>query len=178
MMRWAPLAVFAVLALALFIGLFREDRDALPSVYIDRPIPEFEMRALDDAQATVSSQDIRGAQPVVLNFWATWCGPCIVEHPKLMELSGRPDIRMIGLNYDHDTEKALAFLEREGNPFDLVGHEKKRKAWIDFGVAALPETFVIAGDGTVVYKHVGPINPGELEEKILPAVEEARRRGG
>lgn len=175
MMRWAPLAVFALLALALFVGLFREDRDMLQSVFLNKPAPAFSVPSLADPDRVLTNADLRGDEPVVLNFWATWCGPCQVEHPKLMELSELPSVKVVGVNYDTDSEKATAFLESKGNPFALVGHEKKRRVWIDFGVQALPETFVISGDGTVVYKHVGPINPGELEEKILPAIEAARR---
>ena len=175
MMRWLPLAAFAALAVALFVGLFREDRDTLRSTLLDKPAPAFSLPSLTDPEKTVTDADLRGDGPVILNFWASWCGPCRVEHPKLMEMAEIPDVRVIGVNYDRKREDGLAFLKRLGDPFTAVGIEKKRKVWIDYGVAALPETFVISGNGRIVYKHVGPINPGELEEKILPAIEAARK---
>lgn len=180
MTRWLPLAAFAVLAVALFWGLFREDRDSLRSVFLDKPAPAFSLPSLEDPERRITEADFVGDGPVVLNFWATWCPPCIVEHPKLLELAQLPDLRVIGINYEEEQGRtpadAIKFLERRGDPFTLIASDVERSAKIDYGIAGLPETFVIAPDGTILYKHVGPINPGDLENRLLPAIEAARDR--
>lgn len=175
MSRFLPLMVFAGLVMAAIWGLLiRGDRDALPSALLAEPAPAFTLPALGST-AEVSSASLMGDGPVVLNFWASWCAPCRVEHPELMTLDAM-GMRVVGVNYKDDTAKALKFIGDLGNPFEAVAVDGTGRTAIDYGVAALPETFVIAPNGEIVYKHVGPINPGDLEGKLLPAIEAARQR--
>ena len=173
MMRWLPLVLFAALGGVLGWGLFREDRDALPSVFVDRQAPAFSIPRYE-GEAPLTAADLKGEGVTVLNFWASWCAPCRVEHPKLMELAAMDGVRVIGLNYDTDREQIERFLEQLGDPFEAVGLDKRSRVKIEYGVAGLPETFVLNAEGRIVYKHPGPINPGEMESRILPAVERAR----
>ena len=174
MNRFLPIAAFIALAAVMAWGLLiREDRDALPSAFLDRPAPEFSLPRLLTAE-TLDVDNLKGDGPVVVNFWASWCAPCRIEHPELVRLA-RDGVRVIGINYKNEPEKARAFLTKLGNPFQAVGVDESGRTGIDFGVAALPETFVLDAQGTIVYKHVGPINPGELDGKIRPAIEAAPR---
>jgi len=151
MMRFLPLLAVVALLLVFTIGLFREDRDVLRSTFLDEPAPVFSVPKYKAEGEVVSLAQMKGGGPVVLNFWASWCGPCIVEHPEITR-----------------------FLDRYGNPFTEIGVDEKGRAAIEYGVAALPETFVINGEGRVIYKHTGPIGPGDYDEKLLPAIEAAR----
>jgi len=174
MMRFMPLIAFAALAVALAIGLFREDRDVLRSTFLDEPAPVFSVPKFKAEGETVSLDGIKGGGPVVLNFWASWCGPCIAEHPEITRLSKLDGVQVVGMNYKDKTEDAQRFLTRYGDPFTTIGVDEKGRAGIEYGVTALPETFVLNGAGRVIYKHTGPIGPGDYEEKLLPAIEAAR----
>ncbi len=175
MKRFIPVLAFAGLAAVMAWGLLiREDRDSLPSAFIEKPAPDFALPKLSNPQKTLTVADLKGDGPVVLNFWASWCAPCRVEHPDLVRLA-KEGVRVVGINYKNDPEKAQAFLDQLGDPFEAVGVDERGRAGIEYGVAALPETFVLDAAGTIVYKHVGPINPGELDGKIRPAIEAARR---
>ena len=174
MNRFLPILAFLALVAIMSWGLLvREDRDALPSAFLSKPAPEFSIPHMT-GDGTLTAADLKGDGPVVLNFWASWCAPCRVEHPELMQLQAM-GVRVIGINYKDDDAKAQAFLDQLGNPFEAIGDDDKGRAAIEFGVVALPETFVIDGDGTIVYKHTGPINPGELDEKVWPAIRAASK---
>ena len=108
----------------------------------------------------------------VVEFWATWCGPCRVEHPFLMQLAAE-GVQIHGFNYKDTPGQARAFLDELGDPYTRVGEDRTGRAGIEWGVYGVPETFVINGDGMIVYKHVGPIQNRDLETRIRPAIEAA-----
>ena len=174
MMRFVPLLAFAGLAFALWVGLYRDDRDSLRSTFLDQPAPDFSIPMYRAEDEIFSLAAMAGEGPAVLNFWASWCGPCIAEHPEITKLSKLDGVRVFGINYKDKPADAQRFLDRYGNPFTAIGVDEKGRAAIEYGVAALPETFVLSGDGRVIYKHTGPIGPGDYDEKLLPAIEAAR----
>lgn len=175
MSRYLPLGIFALIIAAAIWGLIiREDRDALPSALIAAPAPEFDLPSLFGDERVTHLTALAGDEPIIVNFWASWCGPCRVEHDDLMRLKEQ-GVRIVGIAYKDKPEASQRFLRELGNPFAEVGQDAGRAA-INYGLAGVPESFVIAADGTIRYKHVGPINPGELEGKILPALERARGR--
>lgn len=174
MKRFIPVAIFIGLAAIMAWGLlWRGDKETLRSTFIEKPAPDFALPKLMTSGETLTVADLKGDGPVVVNFWASWCAPCRIEHPELVKLAGE-GVRVVGINYKNDPEDAKKFLDGLGNPFEAVGVDESGRTGIAYGVAALPETFVLDADGTILYKHVGPINPGELDGKIRPAIEAAR----
>lgn len=179
-----PLVIFATLA-AIFGGaLFRGDPSKVPSALIGKPAPTIDLppvpELVDERGRLVpgfSTSRIAGGGPSVVNFWASWCVPCIQEHPLLVEIAKRTGIPVHGVNYKDQPAAARRFLGRYGNPFTMVGQDVNGRAAIEWGVYGMPETFVIDGKGTIVYKHVGPITPETLESRILPAIAKARVSG-
>jgi cytochrome c biogenesis protein CcmG/thiol:disulfide interchange protein DsbE len=99
--------------------------------------------------------------------------PCRVEHPRLAELAAM-GLPVHGINYKDRQEGAEKFLAELGDPFTLIGVDRNGRAAIEWGVYGVPETFVIDGQGRIVYKHIGPIQGSDIERKILPAIEKAR----
>ena len=110
----------------------------------------------------LSDADLKAGQVTVVNIWASWCAPCRVEHPTLMDLSKDPSIRVVGVNYKDNPENARRFLGQLGNPYAAVGADTAGRAAIDWGVYGVPETFIVGADGTIRHKHIGPLTPQGL----------------
>lgn len=173
-----PLLVFLVLAALFAYALSSGDPSKLPSALIDKPAPDYSFPGMKGLVADgkpmpgVSKADLGGGQVTVVNFWASWCAPCVQEHPFLVALADR-GVRLVGINYKDKPPGGLNFLARHGNPFRRVGTDESGRGAIEWGVYGMPETFVVDGDGRIVFKHVGPIDARILKERLLPAIEKA-----
>jgi cytochrome c biogenesis protein CcmG/thiol:disulfide interchange protein DsbE len=174
-----PLVIFGIMAVLFSLALRSGDPSRLPSALIGRPAPATVLPALegltDDASPVggFSSADLAKGEVSVVNFWASWCTPCVQEHPLLVALRQRTGVKLYGVNYQDTTATARRFLGRYGNPFVAVGVDADGRAAIDWGVTGMPETFIVNGKGEVVYKHVGPISAETLETRIIPAIRAA-----
>ena len=179
LLAW-PLAIFSVVALLFALALTSGDPSRLPSALIGRPAPNVTLAALEGLSdgvrpiAGFSTADLARGEVTVVNFWASWCLPCVQEHPQLVALKERTGVRLYGVNYKDQAANARRFLGRYGNPFVAVGVDPNGRTAIEWGVIAMPETFIVDGRGVVVYKHTGPISAETLETKIIPAVRAAR----
>ena len=177
-----PLAIFSVLAIVFAFALRTGDPSKLPSALIGKAAPAIELQGLEglaDAARPVggfAGTDLAQGQVSVVNFWASWCVPCVQEHPVLVALKERTGVRVYGVNYKDQAAAARRFLGRYGNPYFAVGVDGNGRAAIEWGVYGMPETFVVNGAGRIVYKHVGPITPETLEARIIPAIRAAERR--
>jgi cytochrome c biogenesis protein CcmG, thiol:disulfide interchange protein DsbE len=174
-----PLVLFLLLAGIFFKQLVSgADTSEIPSALIGSQVPDFVLEPLQGLQGPngplppLTSQMLKG-QVTIVNVWASWCAPCRIEHPVLMELSLRSGFAIAGINYKDQQQNALRFLGELGNPFSAVGVDPRGKAAIDWGVYGVPETFIVSADGRIVHKHVGPLTPESLERTFLPALEAA-----
>lgn len=168
-----PPLVFAALAGLFFFGMQREDPDALPSVRVGQPAPGIDVTPLGPYPGfDVSVLKEPGVK--LVNYWASWCAPCRVEHPNLQGLSDE-GIPIYGINYKDDPEKALAFLKELGNPYAAIGADSSGRVAIEWGVYGVPETYVIDGDGNVVLRFAGPITQRSLETRVRPAIDAASK---
>ncbi len=167
-------AIGAGMVLAVFmLGLQRDDVQTLPSALIDKPVPEFQLAAPARRRARPLDRRADRAGVKLVNVWASWCAPCRAEHPQLMALS-ESGVTLYGINYKDEPANATAFLDEMGNPFARIGADTTGRTGIDFGVYGVPETFVVDGDGTIVYRHVGPITRGDIDKYIRPAIDGAK----
>ncbi len=162
-----PLAAFVGLAGYFAVALL-SDRDPheLPSALIDKPAPAFDLPSLLGG-ANVTSAGLQG-QVVVVNFFASWCVPCRLEHPVLMRLANQEKVAMIGIAYKDKPEAAKKQLDDSGNPYRSVGLDLSGRTGIDFGVYGVPETYVIDKTGRIRRKFVGPLSPEAVERELLP----------
>jgi cytochrome c biogenesis protein CcmG/thiol:disulfide interchange protein DsbE len=173
-----PLGLFVVLTVAFGAQLIRgRDPSKLPSALIDRPAPQFALPALSPAKPGFSTADLRG-QVTLVNVFASWCAPCIVEHPVITRLAREERIPVIAINYKDRPEDAVAWLARMGDPFALIGVDPEGRASIEWGVYGVPETFVVDAEGRIRHRHVGPLSPKEAAETIVPMVRDLQRRAG
>lgn len=177
--RWHPyrpylwpaiiLAVFVLLVGLLARGLRLDPRE-VPSPLIGQPAPAFQLPRLDDPQARLSPQDLRG-KVWLLNVWASWCVSCQQEHPLLVSLARSGQVPLYGLNYKDQRDAARAWLARHGNPYVQSLSDTDGLVGIDYGVYGVPETFVIDKAGVIRHKHIGPVTPQALRDTLLPLVE-------
>lgn len=161
-----PLAIFVVLALFLGVGLKLDPRE-VPSPLIDKPAPVFTLPQLGSPDLQFAAAQMQG-QVWVLNVWASWCVPCLAEHPYVTQLARTPGITVVGLNYKDKPQDAQRWLARHGNPYRVIAADADGRVGIDFGVYGVPETFLIDRNGMIRHKHIGPITPEALRDEILP----------
>ena len=174
-MLYAPLGFAAAAGAGFWVmlrGLQTGDYNprGVPSALLGRGAPDFALPALEGADLpALSAADLRGPQPspVVVNFWASWCVPCIVEHPQLMRLS-RDGIPVLGINYKDRPADAAAFLTRHGNPFRRLGRDEPGRVAIDWGVYGVPETYLIDRQGIIRWRYAGPLTPEVLDQDLRP----------
>jgi cytochrome c biogenesis protein CcmG/thiol:disulfide interchange protein DsbE len=169
---WLPLAFIALIVL-LGVGLRLNPRE-VPSPLIGKSAPPFELPRLDAPERSFSQKEMLG-RVWVLNVWASWCPPCLVEHPVVTELSR--SVPVVGLNYKDTREDALPWLARNGNPYQLVVYDAAGRIGIDYGVYGVPETYIIDRKGVIRYKHIGPLTREAAKEKLQPLLKELESRG-
>jgi cytochrome c biogenesis protein CcmG, thiol:disulfide interchange protein DsbE len=171
-----PPVLFAGLAATFYVGMQRENPGELKSVFINRPAPVLPVTALPGVPA-LTDADLRAGEVTVVNFWATWCPPCRAEHPVLLEMAAK-GVRVAGINIMDEDRKAVAYLAEHGNPFLGVVTDPNGRNRVEWGVTAPPETFIIGGDGTVLFKFVGPLVGTDYETRFVPELEKALGEGG
>jgi cytochrome c biogenesis protein CcmG/thiol:disulfide interchange protein DsbE len=169
-----PLGLFVALAAVFLIRLETAgDLEAVPSALVGKPAPDFDLPPLEGVpQPGLKAADLKGAVTVV-NVFASWCGPCRIEHPQLIALAKDGRIRLAGINYKDVPANAVRFLDELGNPYAAIGVDRTGRTAIDWGVYGVPETFIVDAEGIVRYKHIGPIDAAALQSTILPAIEAA-----
>lgn len=167
------IAVFTVTIAFFAVGLTKDSRK-LPSALIDQPAPGFDLPPLTAAMPGFKTDDLKGRVSLV-NVWASWCGPCRVEHPLLMRLAREGKAEVVGINWKDRKDDAENFLKELGNPYGRVGYDGSGRAGIDWGVYGVPETYVVDRAGRIRYKVVGPIMPDELKDRLQPLIESLRK---
>lgn len=172
-----PALVFAVVAGYFLWGLDpTRDPSAIPSVMIDKPVPAFALSPIQGMTGDgLTSDDLTAGKVTLVNFFASWCVPCRVEHPLLMELAARDGVHLYGINYKNKPEEARPWLASLGNPYEKIGADEDGRVGIDWGVYGLPETFIIDAKGRIRYRRVGPIDRFTLDRDIWPLIQELRQ---
>ena len=166
-----PPAIFAAFAALAFFGLGREGAGDLESVFEGKPAPAMTETPLA-GHPGVTRDMLTGGEVTLVNFWASWCPPCRAEHPVLLQMA-QDGIRIVGINFKDQEANAQAYLRDDGNPFMAVAFDPAGRSAIDWGVTAPPETFILDGDGTVLFKFVGPLVGSDYERRFIPALEAA-----
>jgi cytochrome c biogenesis protein CcmG/thiol:disulfide interchange protein DsbE len=167
--KFLPFVIFSVISLALYIGL-KLNPSIIPSPLINEPIPEFSLPVVGGEEAGFNSDDLKAEDEVILvNFFASWCGPCYIEHPFLMKLKER-GYKIYGVSYKDKARATNKFLSNLGNPYYKVAADEDGRMAINWGGYGVPETYVIK-NGFIQYKHVGPIHEMEFEDKVMPIIE-------
>jgi len=168
--RLLPVGIFLLLGILLAVGLkIADHKEDLPSPLIGKPMPAFTLPLLDREDVMVDSAALVG-EPFLVNFWASWCVTCRVEHPIIEELAKTGALRIVGIAFRDDPADSMAWLARFGNPYDMIISDRDGRTSIDFGVYAAPESFLVDSSGTIVFKQLGALTPEVIEQEILPRI--------
>jgi cytochrome c biogenesis protein CcmG/thiol:disulfide interchange protein DsbE len=175
-----PFVVFVGFVVIAYALLSKRDRDPefIPSALIGKPAPDFDLPPLEGL--TADNQPVPGLKKAdllghvtLVNVFASWCGPCRVEHPALLELAKDKRFRLVAINYKDRPENARRFLEDLGNPFAAIGVDAHGRTGIDWGVYGVPETFVVGPDGIIRYKLVGEVSEESFTKVLEPEIKKA-----
>jgi len=164
----APPLVFAGLAVMFLVGMQRDNPNELPTALAGKEAPAVKMVPLSDLPS-FTDETLRDGNVKLVNFWASWCAPCRVEHPNLEALAEQ-GVTVYGVNYKDKPEAALKFLAELGNPYTAIGQDDTGRMGLNWGVYGVPETYVIDGDGRIVMRHAGPITQRVIEGALGEAI--------
>ncbi|WP_119679847.1 DsbE family thiol:disulfide interchange protein [Indioceanicola profundi] len=170
---FVPFALFLVLVGYFAVGLTR-DPSELPSALIDQPVPQFELPPVQENGQGLATADLKGGVQLV-NVFASWCAPCRIEHPLLMRLAKEEGVTIHGIAYKDKPQDSQRFLAQLGNPYQRIGADLDGRIGIEWGVYGVPETYIVDAEGRIRYRHVGPLMPFDLDEKILPLIRELQK---
>jgi cytochrome c biogenesis protein CcmG/thiol:disulfide interchange protein DsbE len=131
---------------------------------VGKMTPDLTLPSLDGGPPQ-ALRSLPGDGPILVNFFASWCAPCEIEHPVLMGLKGEK-VRIVGVAYKDDPEKTKAFLGRLGDPFATRLVDRDGRAGIEFGVTGVPETYLISKSGRILAKHTGPLTASQAQNLI------------
>jgi cytochrome c biogenesis protein CcmG/thiol:disulfide interchange protein DsbE len=163
-----PLALFAALAGAFWLGLGR-DPSVLPSALIDQPMPAFVLEPVRENDQGFSRANLDG-QVALVNVFASWCGPCRLEHPTLLALAAEQRVPIYGINWKETPAEGRQYLAEAGDPYTRIGSDSSGRFALDLGVTGAPETFIVDRTGRIRFKQVGPITPEVWSDTIAPII--------
>jgi len=163
MRRWlAALPLVALAALGVLFAGYALNRNpqVQPHAMVGKPVPQLVLPELGTGASIAIRETVQG--PTLVNFYASWCVPCELEHPQLMALKAQ-GVRLVGVSYKDAPENSQAFLTRLGDPFAVKLIDRAGLAGVEFGTTGVPESYLIGADGVIVAKHSGPLTPDSAE---------------
>ncbi|MEM1131405.1 MAG: DsbE family thiol:disulfide interchange protein [Pseudomonadota bacterium] len=170
---WLPLGLFILLIVIAAFSLANPTDRVITSKLVGQSLPEFDLPPAIQGSSGLKQTDFADGKPKLLNVFASWCVPCIVEAPQLDQLA-KSGVVIHGIAIRDRPDDVQAFLARNGNPYNRIGADDISAVQLSLGSSGVPETFVIDGKGTIVHQHIGEIRP-EAVPLILEKLKEAGR---
>lgn len=158
---WGIVLLVAGLFALFALQLSRPKSDFVPSAMIGKKVPQFELPPAVPERPGLSSVDLADGRPKLLNIFASWCVPCVAEAPQLAMLERR-GANIVGVAMRDRPQDVAAFLANHGNPFSRIGADNISQVPLSIGASGVPETFVINGEGVIIYQHIGDVRDADI----------------
>ena len=153
---------FSVIFIIFYKGL-QDTNIYTPELKINNEIPSFSAELFYSNKIISSSEIFYPNKYYLLNIWSSWCVPCREEHYILITLAQQKNLKVIGINYKDNKEKAKNFLQELGNPYEKIIFDKNGINAIEWGAYGVPESFLIY-NGKIIKKYIGPLKKESIIE--------------
>ena len=158
---------FTVIFFIFFLGVLyfslNRSSDYNTEYLIGNKIEEIKLESFRDDKI-FTTEDFKNNSHTLINFWASWCAPCRIEHPFLMELSNEKNLQILGVNFKDKKNNALKFLRDLGDPYDDLAIDYDGKQSVNFGIYGIPESILINNDLIIIKKFIGPLSKQDLKD--------------
>ncbi len=154
------LIIFFFIIGVFFVGL-KKDTKYNTNVLIGKKIPNINLEYYDENKF-YKEYDLKKNNFTLINFWASWCAPCRIEHPLLIQLSKEKNLKLLGVNFKDKKTQADKFLNDLGNPYDFLTKDEKGKQSVTFGIYGIPESILVNKELVIIKKFVGPLSADDL----------------
>ena len=154
-----------IFVLLVFYNSLNRETNYSTDYLVGNKLANINLKSFDDNKI-FTSEDLKKSRYTLINFWASWCAPCKIEHPILMKLSQKKNLMLLGINFKDKETQAKTFLSELGNPYDLLAKDKNGKHSVKFGIYGIPESILINKELTIIQKFVGPLSADDYENII------------
>lgn len=151
-----------IFILLIFYNSLNRETNYNTDYLVGNKLTSISLKNFDNKQ-TLTNKDLKENNFTLINFWASWCAPCRIEHANLMKLSKEKNLKILGVNFKDKTNNAFKFLDDLGNPYDYLAKDTDGKQSVTFGIYGIPESILINSELIVLKKFIGPINNQDLK---------------
>ena len=152
-----------IFVLLVFYNSLNRETNYSTDYLVGNKLTKINLKSFDDNNI-YTSKDFKKSSYTLINFWASWCAPCRVEHPYLMQLSKEKNLKILGVNFKDKKINASKFLNELGNPYYYMAKDTTGKQSVNFGIYGIPESILINNETIVLKKFVGPLNEQNLND--------------
>ena len=152
-----------IFVLLVFYNSLNRETNYSTDYLVGNKLTKINLKSFDDNKI-YTSEDLKNYDYTLINFWASWCAPCRVEHPYLMQLSKEKKLKILGVNFKDKKINALKFLNNLGNPYSLLAKDTTGKQSVNFGIYGIPESILINNETIVLKKFIGPLNEQDFND--------------
>ncbi len=167
LLRILPFVLFLALAVFFAYSLVTEEHQSPAPPPAAKRLVAIDVLAIDGLGNAPSLEALRG-QFVLVNFFASWCTPCLAEHPAIKTLAEHPSLTLYGIGWNDKPGNIAAWLGKHGNPYDYAALDKQGRSGIEFGISGVPESFLLDREGNILYHQNGPLTEAIIHDTILP----------
>ena len=159
----SSIVLLFIFILLVFYNSLNRETNYSTDYLIGNKLAKINLKGFDDNKI-YTSEDFKKSRYTLINFWASWCAPCRIEHPYLMQLSKEKNLKILGVNFKDKKINALKFLNDLGNPYYYLTKDSNGKQSVTFGIYGIPESILINSELIVIKKFIGPLNEQDLND--------------
>ena len=152
-----------IFVLLVFYNSLNRETNYSTDYLVGNKLTNINLKSFDDNKI-YTSEEFQKNRYTLINFWASWCAPCRIEHPYLMQLSKEKNLKILGVNFKDKKINASKFLNELGNPYFYMAKDTTGKQSVNFGIYGIPESILIDNETIVLKKFVGPLNEQNLND--------------